>query len=248
MNARVLVNEFAKLRHLHVWLLVTVLLVAVVGVGLTTAVVSPDFEPTTESSWNTLLGGIGSGFPLAAPVLLAVIASRHVDAEHLGGGWVLSATSGVTPGGLCRAKFLALGILVGGATIITSCVFAGAGLLLGITAPLPWARWVGFTLAVLVVNLTVLALHILLAARVENQLVGIGVGLLGTILALFGSSVPAWIAHLTPWGYYALSSAAGYVDETLVALSPAYPSIAALGLVAATVFLLLTHRFDRQEV
>lgn len=248
MSTRILINEFAKLRHLHIWLLVLVLLVVVVGVGLTTSVVSPDFDPATGSAWNSLLGGIGSGFPLAAPLLLAVIASRHVDAEHLGGGWVLSATSGVTPGGLCRAKFMVLGLLVGTTTVLTSCVFAGAGLGLGISPPMPWARWAGFTLAVLVVNLVVLALHILLAARVENQLVGIGVGLFGTIIALFGSAVPAWIAHLAPWGYYALSSAAGYADEDLVALTPAYPSIAALGLVTAAVFLLLTHRFDRQEV
>lgn len=160
----------------------------------------------------------------------------------------MSAISGVTPGRLCRAKFLALGLLVAGATILASAVLAGAGFLLGVTAPLPVGRWVGFTASVLVVNLVILALHIVLSARVENQLVGIGVGLLGTILALFGTSVPVWIAHLTPWGYYALASASGYVDGVLIGFAPAYPSVIGLGFVAAVIFFLFTRSFDRQEV
>lgn len=247
MSARVLTNEFAKMRRLHVVLLSVVLFLVVAGIGLYAGVVNPDFDRTTGSSWNTLLAGIQSGFTVAAPLLLAVIASRHVDAEHQGGGWLLAATSGVTPGGLCRAKLLALGLLVTGVTVLAGAMFAGVGFAVGIVAPWPAGRWIGLTLCVLVVNLVVLALHIVLAARIENQLVGIGVGLLGTILALFSSAVPAWIAHLTPYGYYALSSASGYVDAVLVSRSPAYSSIAALGLVAAIAFILFTRSFGRRE-
>lgn len=247
MSARALVNEFAKMRHLHVWLLVTVLFVVVAGIGLYAAI-NPDFDRTTASSWNSLLMGIGSGFTLAAPLLLAVVASRLVDAEHQGGGWLLSATSGVTPGGLCRAKFLALGVLVTGATVLASAVLAAVGFAFGIDAPWPAGRWIGLTLCVLVVNLALLALHIVLAARIENQLVGIGIGLLGAVLALICASVPAWIAHLVPWGYYALSAAGGYVDGELAAMAPNYLSVAGLGLVAAVVFALFTRSFDHQEV
>lgn len=247
VTGRVVANEFAKMRHLHVWLLAAVLVVVITGIGLYSAIVNPDFDRATASSWNTLLMGIGSGFSLAAPPLLAVIASRHVDAEHQGGGWILSETSGVTPGQLCRAKMLALGSLIAGATVLTSAMFAAVGFALGIDAPWPVGRWIGLTLCVLVVNLVLLSLHIVLAARIENQLVGVGVGLLGTVLALFASAVPAWIAHLTPWGYYALASASGYVDSVLVAQPPAYASIAALGLIAAALFALFTLSFDRQE-
>lgn len=248
MSARVLVNEFAKMRRLHVGLMMSVLFFVVVGISLYAGVSNPYFDRATASSWNMLLMGIGSGFTLAAPLLIAVIASRLVDAEHQGGGWLLSATSGVTPGGLCRAKLVALGIFVSAVTILVCAVVAGAGLALGIQAPWPAGRWIGLALCVLVVNLVILALHIVLAARIENQLVGMGIGLLGTVLALFGTAVPAWIAHLTPWGYYALSSASGYVGSVLVGFSPAYVSIAGLGLVAAVLFALFTRSFDRQEV
>ena len=142
MNA-VVVNEFAKMRHLHVVLLVAVLFAVVTGIGLYAAVFNPDFDRTSASSWNTLLVGMGSGFTLAAPLLLAVVASRLVDAEHQGGGWLMSATSGVTPGGLCRAKLLALGLLVAGATVLVSAAFAAVGLAVGIDAPWPAMPWPG---------------------------------------------------------------------------------------------------------
>lgn len=247
MNGTAVRNEFAKMRHLHLGLLIALLGVIMLGIGLFSSLGSPDFDRATQDSWNTLIGGTASGITLAAPLLLAVIASRQVDIEHQGNGWLMSATSGITPGGLCRAKFLALGLLVAGATVVTSGLLAGAGLLLGITAPFPAGRWIGFTAALLAVNLVLIALHTLIAARVENQLVGIGIGLLGTILALFGTAVPAWISHLTRWGYYALATASGYVDGVLVAVTPAYLSIAALCVIAGVAFLLLTRQFDRKE-
>lgn len=248
MSSRLLISEFAKMRHLAVTAVVAVLVLAVVALGLYTAMASPDFDRTTESSWNSLLGGLGSGFTVAGPLLLAVVASRLVDAEHQGGGWLLAATSGVTPGRLCRAKALTLGILVATATILASAIVAAAGVAAGIGAPWPADRWIGLTLCVLTVNLVLLALHLVLAARIENQLVGLGVGLLGTVLALFGTAVPPWVAHATPWGYYALSAAAGYVDAELVALIPGYSSVAALGVIAAVAFALITRSLDRQEL
>lgn len=247
MTAEVLGCEFAKMRRLHVVLLAVVLLVVLTGMGLYGSVLTPDFDPTTEQAWNSLLGGIARGAALAAPLLVAVIASRQVDIEHQGSGWLMSATCGITPGGLCRAKFLATGSLVTVVTLAASGCLLGTGLLLGVSAPIPAGRWLGATLSILVVHLAVLALHVLIAARVENQLVGIGLGLLGMVLALFGDAVPVWMAHLTPWGYYALAMASGYVGDTLVALTPSYLSIAALGLVMGAVFMVLTRRFDRQE-
>src|SRR5699024_4436245 len=181
----------------------------------------PDFDGVSDSSWDTLLLGLGSGFTLAAPLLIALIASRLVDAEHRGGGWLMSATAGVAPGQLCRVKLLALGFLVAGATVLTSAAFTAVGFAVGIEAAWPAGRWIGLTLCVLAVNLVLLALHVVLAARVENQLVGMGVGLLGTVLALFSSAVPAPIAALTPWGHYSLAAASEDVDGQHVAPSPA---------------------------
>lgn len=247
MSMKALVNEFAKMRHLRIWLLTLILAVLVIGIGLYgSAMLGPEFDPTAATAWNSLLSA--SGFTVAAPLLLAVLASRQVDIEHQGNGWLMSATSGLTSGGLCRAKLLALGLLVTIATVGVSVALLGTGLLFGVTAPIPSGRWIGFTTCIIVVNLVVLALHIVISTRIENQLVGIGIGLLGTVLALFGNEIPDWMAHLTPWGYYALSTAAEYQDGVLVGLTPSYVSIIGLGVVAALIFILFTGRLDRQEV
>lgn len=247
MRTRLLRTELAKMRRLRILPLVALLPLVITGMGLYASVLSPDFDPATSAAWDALLLGLGSGPSLAAPLLLALLASRLVDVEHQGGGWLLGATSGVSAGRLCRAKLLALGILVAGATVGTSLLFVGIGILAGARTPWPAGRWLTLTLCLLAVNLVLLAVHVILAARIENQLVGIGVGLLGTVIALTASAFPSWVVHLTPWGYYHLSAAAGYVDAELVPVAPSVLSVAALCLVAAAAVTLSTRSLDSQE-
>lgn len=248
MRTSVIVNEFAKMRHLHVVLLAALLAVVLTGFSLATGVMNPDFDRTHDGAWNALLAAFGGAAALAAPLLVALLASRQTDVEHTGGGWLPAATSGVSPGALCRAKLLALSVLATTAIVAASAALSAAGFLLGVTAPWPVLRWVGCTAAIVVVSLVLLAVHVLLAARVENQLVGIGIGLLGTVVAMIVGGFPAWVAHVTPWGYYSLAAAAGYAGADLVPLQPSHPSIVGLALVAAIVFGVLTRRLDRQEV
>lgn len=248
MSARAVANEFAKMKHLRIGLVAAALVAAVVLLSLYTVVSSPDFSPEAPGAWNALLAGMSLGIPLLSPLLLAVIASRQTDIEHSGNGWLLQSTSGSTPGGICRAKLVALGVVVTVATLATSLIVLVLGkLLAGILVAVPLGHWAGFTLCVLVVNLAVLALHILLSAKVENQLVALGVGVLGCVMAVFSQGLPAAAAHVTPWGYYALARAADYEGDQYVALPLSYPSIAFLAVAVGAVFAFITFRFDRQE-
>lgn len=246
MIARAVANEFAKMRHLGIAVVAGVLVVIVVALSVFSAVTSPEFGSSAPATWKALLAGLSLAVPLACPLLLAVAASRQVDIEHQGNGWLLAQTSGVTAGGLCRVKFLALGVFVAAATFLASVLVAGAGLLSGLGASPPAGLWLGYTVSILVVNLVVLALHIVLAATIDNQLVGLGIGVLGTIVAIFATGIPATLAHLTPWGYYALATAADYQSGELVVRTPSYPSIAMLGVVGAVLFALITGLFDRE--
>lgn len=248
MSARAVANEFAKMRRLRVGLVATIMILGVLALSLFAVVSSPDFTPETPQAWNALLAGMSLGFPLISPLLLAVLASRQTDIEHQGNGWLMQATSGITPGGLCRAKLVALGVVVAAFTIGTSLFVLVVGkVLVGIVPSAPLPQWAGFTLCMLVVNLVILALHVLLSATVENQLVALGIGVLGCILAVFSQGLPTAAAHLTPWGYYALSQAAGYEGDQIQALPIAYPSVAALAVIGGVLFYVLTDRFDRQE-
>ena len=235
-------NEFAKMRHLRIGLIVALLLFGVAGLTAFQASASPG-----GFAWKVLLDGLGFGVIMISPLLLAVLASRQVEMEHLGNGWLLSATSGVTPGRLCRAKFLALGTLVVIATILQSLILIAFGLLVGITSPLPLEHWLGYTASVVVINLVVLAFHLLLSARIENQLVCLGVGVVGVFIGVFGSAFPDWLLYLTPWGYYPLAMPTDFVRMELVYLDLPYLSILALAVVSGSLFLFITGRFDRQE-
>ncbi|MFV0453089.1 MAG: hypothetical protein ACK5LS_12775 [Propioniciclava sp.] len=50
-------------------------------------------------------------------------------------------------------------------------------------------------------NLAFLALHVWLAAVVDNQLVSVVAGMLGGFLAVFGLLIPFTAGRFLPWGY-----------------------------------------------
>lgn len=249
MIAPTVVNEFAKMRHLRVGLIGSTMVLAVVGLSMLSSITSPSFDPGLAGAWYALLAGLSLGIPLVSPLLLAVLASRLADIEHLGNGWLLQATSGVTPGALCRSKFFALAVVVTAATVGEVLLVLAAGrLLAGITVPIDISHWFGFAACMMLVNLVLVAVQLLLSAKVENQLISLGVAILGTLLAVFSKGFPTVVAHLTPWGYYSLAEAADYQGSQAVSLPLSYPSIIALAVVVGLLFTLITGRFDRQEV
>lgn len=76
-----------------------------------------------------------------------LIASRQVEIEHTGNGWLSSATAGLTPGQMCRAKLVALGIPLTVVTLAWGCLLMAFGVLLGTSTPIRVARWVGYVIA-----------------------------------------------------------------------------------------------------
>lgn len=242
--------EVAKMRHLRIGVLATLLLIAVVGMTAFQSLgsnVSASLDAADGLPWKIILGGQGFAIAMVSPLFLAVLASRVVEMEHLGNGWLLSSTSGKTPGQLCRAKFAALGTIVAFVTILQSILLIGFGYSLGITAPLPTRQWIEYTALVLVVNLAVLACQILLSASIENQLVALGIAIGGLVLAVFSAVFPTWLAHLTPWSYYSLTTPADYIDTGWAYLDLPYLSVIGLAVVASSLFMLLTARFDQRE-
>lgn len=246
MNTSALATEFAKTRRLRMGLIAVTLAVAVTGLTIASAATSPAFS-TPQDSWSALLAGMGLAFPVCSPLLLAVLASRQIDIEHQSNGWIFGQTSGITPGALCRLKLLTTGTGVVLATVAASLLVLTFGLLVGGGGAPPWGLWVGYMLCVLTVNLVVLALHILLAAHIQNQMVGLGIGVLGTLLGVFASAMPSAIAHATPWGYYSLATVAEYQGEELMLGPPAGFSIAALVVLVAVAFTAVTAFFDHKE-
>ncbi|WP_345363096.1 ABC transporter permease [Saccharopolyspora cebuensis] len=245
-------NEFAKMRRLRVVPIAVVMVLGVVALSCLVTLTSPGFSASVADPsghpWRWLLGGMSTFVPVVSPLLLAVLASRPVDVEHQGNGWLLSGTSGLAPGQLCRAKFVAGGSVVVLATLLQSALVVAFGELVGIAAALPVGRWLAYTAGIVLVNLVVFALHLLLSARIGNQLVGLGVGVLGVFLAIASSGMPTWSAHfVAPWGYYAVITPVDARGAGMVALAPSHWGVVGLGVAGGALFLLLSRLFDRQE-
>lgn len=123
---------------------------------------------------------------------------------------------------------------------------------LGATAPVSAAHWCGYALALLAVDVVSCGWHVLLAARVENQIVTVGVGFLGSFVSLFCLLMPPWLCRLVPWGYWALITPAAQDGEAAGATSVAYTTppagwVLAFLVIATAGLLALTARLDRIE-
>ncbi|GMA41737.1 ABC transporter permease [Mobilicoccus caccae] len=243
MNASLVRNEFAKLAHLHVGTVGAMLVLAVLGMTLL-GIVSAGADQVT---WPLVLASLSRGMALASPLLIAIVASRSIEIEHQGNGWLLNQSAGTDRGRLCRAKLLTTGVVITGVTVVAILAVAAVATLLGATSAAPVGLLAGYALAATVANLVVLALHVVLSARLENQLIPLGIGIVGTVVALMAEGLPSWAAHATPWGYYALIAAGRYQGGEVVTLTPSYVSVLVLGAIAIAVFALITRRIDRQE-
>ncbi|OOC55528.1 MULTISPECIES: ABC transporter permease [Nocardiopsis] len=242
--------ELRKTRRLRVVLVCAVMVAAVVA--LTCANLMSDsaragFDDPGAQPWESLLMSYVMVTAMTSPLLVAVLASRQVDIEHQGQGWMLSQVAGLRPGRLCRAKATVLGALLAVAVPVQTALVVMAGLAAGITVPLSPGVWVQYAVGLLLVDLALLCLHVWLAARVENQLVGMGVGLLGAFCGVFSLLMPPALARVLPWGYYAVVSPLRMGDDGFAALTPGYGWLAVFLAVVAVLFAVAGHRFDRTE-
>lgn len=247
--------EYAKLRRTRT-LTITALMVAAVTAFSSMQLFARDHvarinEPLT-AHWAGLLVSHAMTQSMMAPVFLAVLASRIVDPEHQGNGWLRASINGWPRGQLCLVKVIALAPLLVGATAMEMGSLIALSRLRGATTPVPYTAWGWYAAASIIVSLFLLAGSIWLAARIDSQLVVLGVGVLGGFIGVFSLLMPPWLAPLTPWGYFAVAlpftmKPLGDGAATFVPLDPPLLVIAT-AMAAASLFLWLAlRRLDRHE-
>ncbi|BCJ63132.1 ABC transporter permease [Polymorphospora rubra] len=247
---RAITLEFRKMRRLRTGLVTAILVVAVAALSsasLFSGGTRETFDDPGAAPWAALLLTYTLMAAMTSPILTAVLASRQTDIEHSGVGWTLAATAGHTPGTLCRAKLAALSLLLLPAIIGQTLLVIGAGMAAGIRVPLDPGPWIGYTALLFLLDIAFLALHIWLASIVENQLVSVGVGMLGAFMAVFTLLMPGAISRIIPWGYYAMISHAGQQGGNVAYLTPPYAWIAGFLILVGAVFVMVTRRLDRIE-
>lgn len=242
--------EFLKMRRLRTGLVLALLVVAVAAlssISLFSGGTRKTFDDPGAMPWAGLLVTYTFMAAMTSPILTAVLASRQTDIEHSGVGWTLASTAGYTPGTLCRAKLAALSLILLPALVVQSMLIVGIGMLAGIRVPLDPGPWIGYTALLFLVDVSFLALHIWLASVVENQLISVGVGMLGAFIAVFTLLMPGAISRVIPWGYYAMISHAGQQGDHIAYITPPYVWIGGFLLLVAAAFVLATRRLDRIE-
>lgn len=242
--------EFHKMRRLRTFLITGLLVLAVAGLSsfsLFAGSTQESFNDPDAMPWAALMTTYTLMAAMTSPILAAVLASRQTDIEHSGVGWTLASTAGYSPGTLCRAKLVALSTVMLPAVAAQSLLVIAIGLIAGIRVPLDPGPWLGYTALLFLINVAFLALHIWLAAVVENQLICVGIGMLGAFLGVFTLLTSATVARLIPWGYYAMISPVAQQGDSLVYVIPPYGWIAVFLMLVGAVFVLVTRRLDRIE-
>lgn len=238
------------MKRLRALPILAILVLAVAGLSsfsLFAASAKHAFNDPAAMPWAALMMTYSLMAAMTSPLLTSVLASRQTDIERACVGWTLASAAGYTPGILCRAKLIALSIILAPAVIIQSLLVIGIGYFAGIRVPLDPGPWLQYTGLLFLVDVAFLALHIWLAAIVENQLVCVGVGVLGAFLAVFSLLVGAAIARLIPWGYYALITPVGQQGSNVTYLTPPYGWIIGFLILCAALFAVVTRRLDRME-
>ena len=246
--------EVLKMRRLRV-LLVTAILITVSilmsALQLGSMAKHGQLSDPGAQPWAALLSSMTFDNAMIQPLFVAILASRQTDIEHTGAGWNLAATSGLTPGALCRVKLAALTLLIVPATIAQSAVLIVIARVMGLSLPLDVGPWITYTLLLALVNVAMCAYHLWLAAVVENQLVVMSVGLLGCFIGVYMLLAPPLLARLLPWGYYAVISPVkmSMVDGHAVIEYITAPMLWVIGFLALTalLFTVATRRLDRIE-
>jgi hypothetical protein len=247
--------ELLKMRRLRT----PVITALIVGTSVALCSMSLFSASFTESShdphampWARLLLTTGFFNAMIGPILVSVLASRQTDIEHTGSGWNLAAASGLTPGTLCRAKLVALSLLIVPAVTGQSLGIITLARFRGLSVALDVGPWATYTTLLICVDLAMCAYFLWLAAVVENQMIVMSTGLLSGFIGIFTLLVPPEIVQWTPWGYYALitpaamsATAHSQPDVTYIDVPAGW--IAGFLILTVLLFTVVTHRLDKIE-
>ena len=247
--------EILKMRRLRTPLITTLIVgtsAALCSMNLFSTSFTAFLHDPSAMPWARLLLMTCFYNAMIGPILVSVLASRQTDIEHTGSGWNLAATSGLTPGTLCRAKLAALSLLIVPAVTVQSLGIIMLARFRGLSVALDVGPWATYTTLLICVDLATCAYFLWLAAVVENQLIVMSTGLLSGFIGIFTLLLPLEIVRWTPWGYYALITPVARSASTGSQTAVTYidvPAgwIAGFLILTALIFTVVTHRLNRIE-
>lgn len=136
------------------------------------------------------------------PLVLAAMASRICDAENKGNTYKLLCTM-QKKGLIFDCKLLLGALYIAFLTLLEALNILLLGRLIPVTQTLPVKNYVIFLGVLFVVSLVIYLMQQILSLALDNQLVPLFVGLIGSLVGVFAAFFPIGsVANFLPWGYY----------------------------------------------
>lgn len=193
--------EFFKCKRRMIWLPPLLMLAAQMAWGLWSYI---DMDARALSQgWADMIYTFPMLNAMMTPIVAAVMASRIADIEHKGQTFKLLRTAQRT-GTLFDAKFLCAATYM---TIFVAIQFGTMilfGILRGFTGAPPWMKLMEYGISTWSVTLAIMLVQLVLSLLIQNQMIGMIIGLLGALLGLFSLFLPPTFQKMFIWSYYSV--------------------------------------------
>lgn len=191
--------ELYKRRHLKLWL-IPLLFCAVLSLWIGSSFRNPDPESLAQG-YQFLLYQIPLLNCVIMPIMIAVIASRLCDMEIKGQTLKLLYTLQEKQN-FFDCKYLHEVLYLFLFVAVECLLVVLAGNFLQFTEKLPWHLLLRHGLVTLLVGAVILIFQHYLSLTLENQIVPLLTGLVGSFLGLFSMFFPAPVSRFVIWGYF----------------------------------------------
>lgn len=218
-----LILEVHKLRRLGMIQFVALLVLGVsgltaIGIWIPELQLIPHHSVTQD--WAALLYNYSFITVMISPWAISVLSSKQIEIEHDANGWNFTRSVGLSRLNLCFAKMMMVTALIAIALIAQTIAVLIVGLIAGLEGDIGLIHWSLYTFYLIILNMAFVGLHIYLSTATENQLISVGVGVLGSFISIYWFLQPSPYALLMPWGYYASISHVRVVDHEAVFIHP----------------------------
>jgi len=245
--------EFYKLRHKHLFLMITLFLIVEIAWVFMATSMSISRSPD-NATWELLIATLSSMNGLFLPILSAVCVSRICDMEHKGNTWKLLMTVSVKRGQLYAAKYISASIVMLWACTLQVLAIVVFGVVNGFQQPVPLFLLVRFLIGMVLTNMTIIALQQWVSMAVKNQAFALCLGMVGGFIGMAADLFPAGVRRIFVWSYYTGLSpiTQSYTSEKMQFIvrdiSPLLPVMAVLIVAGIVIYLAGSIHISRQEV
>lgn len=193
--------EFYKLRHKHLFSMVTLFLFVEIGWAFMATSMSISRNPN-NAGWEPLIAMLSSMNGLFLPILSAICVSRICDMEHKGNTWKLLLSVSVRRSKLYIAKYVSASIVMLWACTLQVFAITTFGIANGFEQPVPLFLLMRFLIGTVLTNMIIIALQQWVSMTVKNQAFALSLGMVGGFIGMVADLFPSGVRRIFVWSYY----------------------------------------------